>query len=107
MPSSAASRAGGWRRTDRWRRSRDWPGTPGRSLAGLAGHARQVGYALAALPEGSRVPWQRVINAKGEVSPRAERGADHEQRARLEAEGVVFGESGRVSLARFGWRPRG
>jgi len=34
-------------------------------LAGLGGQARQVGYALSALPEGNDVPWQRVINAKG------------------------------------------
>ena len=37
-------------------------------LAGLAGHARQVGYAMAALPSASAVPWQRVINAAGMVS---------------------------------------
>lgn len=76
------------------------------SLAGLAGHARQVGYALSALPEGSRVPWHRVINAKGEVSLRSERRVDTEQRCLLEAEGVRFDQRGRVSLARFQWRPR-
>ena len=32
--------------------------------------ARMVGYAMAALPKDSDVPWQRVINRKGEVSPR-------------------------------------
>ncbi len=76
------------------------------SLAGIPGHARQVGYALNALPEGSRVPWHRVINAKGEVSPRSEPGIDSEQRPLLEAEGVLFDQNGRVSLARFQWRPR-
>jgi alkylated DNA nucleotide flippase Atl1 len=25
-----------------------------------------------ALPEGSRVPWQRVVNALGRISPRSE-----------------------------------
>ena len=40
-------------------------------LAGLAGHARQVGYALNALHGDEGVPWHRVINAKGEISKRA------------------------------------
>ena len=33
-------------------------------LAGFPGHARQVGYALNALPDDLEIPWQRVINAK-------------------------------------------
>ena len=37
-------------------------------LAGLPGHARQVGYALHALPEDSGIPWHRVINARGRTS---------------------------------------
>jgi len=65
-------------------------------LAGLEGHARQVGYALHALPAKSGVPWHRVINAKGEISPRRA-GDSHElQRLLLEAEGVTFDERGRV-----------
>ena len=73
-------------------------------LAGLDGHARQVGYALHALPARSRVPWHRVINARGEVSPRTS-GDSHElQRLLLEAEGVEFDVRGRVSLKKFGWK---
>lgn len=72
-------------------------------LAGLAGRARQVGYALHALPPGSRVPWQRVVNARGEVSLRSEPDAERLQRALLEAEGVVFDRRGRIDLARYGW----
>ena len=75
------------------------------SLAGLPGHARQVGYALHALKEGSEVPWQRVINAKGEVSLRAEAGWDNFQRHLLEEEGVAFDERGRVDLERERWEP--
>jgi len=71
-------------------------------LAGIPRHARQVGYALAALTRDD-VPWHRVINAKGEVSARAAPGADAVQRRLLEREGVVFDEAARVSLARFGW----
>ena len=76
------------------------------TLAGIPGHARQVGYALHALPDDSRVPWHRVINAAGQVSPRATPGYDRLQRALLEAEGVEFGPGGRISLRRYRWRPR-
>jgi methylated-DNA-protein-cysteine methyltransferase-like protein len=75
-------------------------------LAGLAGHARQVGYALAALPQGSRVPWHRVINAQGRVSPRALPGSDDVQRQLLRREGVRFDRDARISLERFQWQPR-
>ncbi len=73
------------------------------ALAGLEGHARQVGYALHALPANSNVPWHRVINARGEISLR--RGSDsHElQRMLLEAEGVKFDERDRVDLERYGF----
>ena len=75
-------------------------------LAGLGGHARQVGYALHSLPHGTRVPWQRVVNARGEVSLRSEPGAESLQRALLEREGVRFDARGRIDLARHAWRPR-
>ena len=76
------------------------------TLAGLPGHARQVGYALHALSEGSGVPWHRVINAQGRVSPRAAPGWDDVQRQLLEREGVFLGHGGRVSLERYRWNPR-
>lgn len=75
------------------------------ALAGLGRRARQVGYALHALPEGSELPWQRVINARGEVSPRAESGREGYQRFLLEEEGIVFDAAGRIDLARFRWEP--
>lgn len=75
-------------------------------LAGIGPHPRVVGYALAALDARSDVPWQRVVNAQGRVSPRAEPGADALQRALLEREGIVFDARGRIDLARHGWRPR-
>ena len=73
-------------------------------LAGLPGHARQVGYALHALPAGSRIPWHRVINAAGAVSLRAAPGDEVTQRQLLESEGIVFDPRGRVPLARVRWR---
>ena len=75
-------------------------------LAGLAGHARQVGYALHALPDSSTVPWHRVVNARGEISLRRSAGADRLQRMLLEEEDVGFDLRGRINLQRMGWRPR-
>src|SRR5215210_6918997 len=73
------------------------------ALAGFEGHARQVGYALHNLPDGLHVPWHRVINAQGEISPRSA-GDSHElQHLLLEAEGVELDVRGRIDLARFRW----
>ncbi|HVK57064.1 MAG TPA: MGMT family protein [Burkholderiales bacterium] len=74
------------------------------ALAGIPRHARQVGYALHALSDGADIPWHRVINAKGEVSPRTWSENHLLQRILLEAEGVEFDTNGRVSLTRFGWK---
>lgn len=60
---------------------------------------RWVGSAMAACP--NDVPWQRVLNAKGEISVRP--GAEIQRRL-LEAEGVVFDAKGRVDLKRYGWQ---
>lgn len=76
------------------------------SLAGLGGHARQVGYALHAMATDRSVPWHRVLNARGEVSRRSEPGSDRLQRELLEREGVAFDPAGRVDLDRTRWRPR-
>jgi len=76
-------------------------------LAGLAGHARQVGYAMAALPTHGAVPWHRVINAQGRISMRRSGPGDSiVQQQLLEREGVRFDGGGRVSLATFRWRKR-
>lgn len=74
-------------------------------VAGLHNAARQVGYALHALGDGTAVPWHRVLNAQGGISMRSG-AAPLTQRLRLEREGVVFDQAGRVKLARFAWRPR-
>ena len=76
------------------------------SLAGLAGHARQVGYALHALPDGTAIPWHRVVNANGGISLRSMPGGELVQRGLLEREGIRLDPRGRVPLARVRWLPR-
>jgi methylated-DNA-protein-cysteine methyltransferase-like protein len=75
-------------------------------LAGIAGQARRVGYALSALPNGTAVPWQRVVNARGEISLRSQSGSESLQKKLLKAEGVLFTRDGRISMDRFQWRPK-
>jgi methylated-DNA-protein-cysteine methyltransferase related protein len=75
-------------------------------LAGIPGHARQVGYALHALPQGTTVPWHRVINARGEISVRSLPGPELTQQQLLAREGVLLNARGRVALARRRWVPR-
>ncbi len=76
------------------------------TIAGFDGHARQVGYAMAALPSDSNVPWHRVVNSFGEISAR-KAGDSHElQRLLLESEGVEFDDRGRINLDRFRWEVR-
>jgi methylated-DNA-protein-cysteine methyltransferase-like protein len=64
---------------------------------------RMVGFSMAALPEGTDVPWQRVINYKGKISPHGFGYGSALQRQLLEEEGVVFDLEGKVDFNTFGW----
>lgn len=80
-------------------------------VAGMARGARTVGWALRALPDdvrigGRRVPWHRVINALGTISPR---GAFLDESIRRQAqalrrEGIAVSPGGRIDLGRYLWR---
>ena len=65
--------------------------------------AQMIGFAMAALPEGSDVPWQRVINKQGKISPHGYGMGSVIQRQLLEEEGVIFDLEGRIDWDRFGW----
>ncbi len=70
--------------------------------------ARAVGYALHQLPPGSHVPWQRVINAQGKISPRGAGDVLHEpsvQQILLKQEGIEFDRQGKIDLDRYLWEP--
>lgn len=71
--------------------------------AGLAGAARRVGAALRGLPQDTRIPWHRVINAQGRLSLPVGSSSYQTQRDRLEDEGVVFAIKGKISLKQYGW----
>jgi len=75
------------------------------ALSGMPRAARQVGWALSALREEDDVPWHRVINAQGEISPRGGPEIVGLQRALLESEGVEFNGRGRVDLKNYAWVP--
>ncbi|MCB0116216.1 MAG: MGMT family protein [Caldilineaceae bacterium] len=74
-------------------------------IAWIEGHCtpRMVGYAMAGLPAGSGVPWQRVINSQGQISPRGDMSSTLEQRRLLEEEGIEFDAEDAVDLRRYGW----
>ena len=69
-------------------------------IVGPGCDARVVGYAMAVCPDD--VPWQRVINSQGKISVRPGEGAQ-KQRMRLEAEGLVCDQRGRIDLKRYRW----
>ncbi|WP_097089051.1 MULTISPECIES: MGMT family protein [unclassified Pseudomonas] len=73
-------------------------------MAGLGRAARWVGRTLSQLPEGSALPWHRVLGAGGRLSLAAGSPSGDEQRARLRGEGLAI-TNNRVDIRRHGWRP--
>ena len=74
------------------------------TLLGFPRAARAVGYAMKRCPHD--LPWQRVVNARGGISLRANVSGMITQRVLLEHEGIPF-RRGRVDLDRYRWaRPR-
>lgn len=73
-------------------------------LAGNARGARQVVRVLHSSSAKCKLPWHRVINSRGTISLRQGDGYEL-QKELLEAEGVEFGDKGRIDLKRFLWSP--
>lgn len=73
--------------------------------AGLPGAARRVGRALRALPEDTRIPWHRVINAQGKLVVPGGSTAQDRQRTRLEREGIRFRGNKVLDLRSCRWQP--
>lgn len=75
-------------------------------LAGFYGKARLVGYALFQVEPESDIPWQRVVNIKGEISHSIARcGGDYLQKDLLEQEGIEFQpDSNYIDLKKYRWQ---
>lgn len=71
-------------------------------LAGLPGAARYVGYCLRNLPDGSTLPWHRVVAAGGRIAFAAGSDAFVRQIGKLQREGITS-SNGRIDLRRFQW----
>jgi methylated-DNA-protein-cysteine methyltransferase-like protein len=67
--------------------------------------AQMVGYAMAALQPGMDVPWQRVINAKGRISPHGFGYGSAMQRQLLEEEGIIFQPDNSIDMDAYSWLP--
>jgi methylated-DNA-protein-cysteine methyltransferase-like protein len=73
------------------------------ALLGAPRAARAVGYAMRACPDG--LPWQRVINGKGQISGRSEVERPIIQKLLLQKEGVRFDRTETCDLKRLRWEP--
>lgn len=83
-----------------------WVATYGQvaAMAGMPRRARLVGRVLQRLDPAIKIPWHRVVNAKGEVSYSLSRnGGDVLQRHLLEKEGIRFDDRNRLDLERCRW----
>jgi methylated-DNA-protein-cysteine methyltransferase-like protein len=72
------------------------------AMAGLPRAARLAGRALKGLPEGTDLPWHRVINAQGRISLPEDSASHKEQKRRLEKEGIVF-HNHKINLRVYGY----
>ncbi|MBD8067812.1 MGMT family protein [Bacillus sp. PS06] len=72
-------------------------------LAGSPRAARQVVRILHSMSKKHRLPWHRVINAKGQIALQNEE-LFNEQWVFLENEGVEIGVGGTIDLQKYQWR---
>lgn len=73
-------------------------------LAGLPRGARLVGRTMSQLPKGSKLPWYRVLNSRGELSFPKNTASWRRQRDKLREDGVPL-IKGRLSLKTYRWEP--
>ncbi len=76
-------------------------------IAAAAGNhcgARQVARILHASSDKYHLPWHRVVNGAGRISPRPSM-SHLEQRRLLEEEGIVFSEQDSIEFSEYLWLP--
>ena len=64
--------------------------------------SRAVGNILHNNPDPVNIPCHRVVNAKGELAAHFAFGGAKGQREKLEKEGIVFEDNGRINLKKYG-----
>ena len=72
-------------------------------VAGKPRNPRQVGEILYGVHHETDLPWWRVINSSGQISTYKVGTGDLQKRL-LEAEGIVIGTTGKISLERYRWK---
>ena len=72
-------------------------------LAGFPQRPRQVGMVLSGLPEGTDLPWHRVVNTRGYVPSRGRWWGAMEQIGRLREEGIAVDDQGTLDLEAHRW----
>ncbi len=72
------------------------------TILGQPRNARVVGWAMRAAPENRNLPCHRVVNIRGEMSPKNVFGGAEVQQALLESEGI-FIEDGCIDLSKYLW----
>jgi methylated-DNA-protein-cysteine methyltransferase related protein len=75
------------------------------ALAGFPQRPRQVGMVLSGLPEGTPLPWHRVVNNHGYVPSRGRWWGAFEQIGRLRDEGIEVDDLGNLDLEAHRWVP--
>jgi methylated-DNA-protein-cysteine methyltransferase related protein len=73
-------------------------------LAGSPRAARQVVRVLHSMSKNYKLPWHRVINAKGQIALQDEE-SYQEQKMNLEMEGVETRLNGTIDLPKYQWHP--
>lgn len=76
-------------------------------LAGFPQRPRQVGMVLSGLPEGTELPWHRVVNTRGYVPSRGRWWGAMEQIGRLREEGIDVDDQGNLDLEAHRWNGEG
>jgi len=76
-------------------------------LAGFPRRPRQVGMVLRGLPEGTKLPWHRVVNNQGYVPSKSRWWGAMVQIERIREEGIDVSNDGTLDLETHRWKPRG
>lgn len=75
------------------------------TILGAPKYSQVVGFALHSNPEPNEIPCHRVVNRHGELSVSFAFGGENEQRKKLEKEGVIFTDGGKVDMKACQWKP--